>query len=390
MSTPEQIQRSEGPLPERGPAGPMARAATTYYNRPMIKKPTWKWYIPGYFWLGGIAGGAAVIGAGAELLGGDRHRSTVRHARYLTLALSLICPLLLITDLGHPLRFHHMLRIVKIASPLNIGTWILSLFGLTSGALAVKQFADDMTSIQQMARAVGTVTGSAKVRAGSRLLGFARLLPSRPLAMLHGLLGLCLGGYTGVLIAATAVPLWAAGGILMGPLFLATAFASGAAALALLGSTFGSKRGGAQRQVETIETVGLAAQLGLMTAYELMLPHQIRKPLHTGLWGYLYRFGALGCGTIAPLALRLATRWTGRQINEVLSTTASLLAFTGSLVERFALVEAGKLSAEDPIAYQELTRGAPGEAWPTPYEQARQAPKVPPYREHFVAPEVTG
>ncbi|HKB49113.1 MAG TPA: NrfD/PsrC family molybdoenzyme membrane anchor subunit, partial [Ktedonobacterales bacterium] len=116
---------------------------TTYYQRPMIKRPTWKWYIPLYFVLGGVAGGTALIGAAAELLGGPRHRSTVRHARYVGLAIAPLCAGLLIADLGRPSRFHHMLRIFKASSPLNVGTWILSLFGVTSGVLAARQATED-------------------------------------------------------------------------------------------------------------------------------------------------------------------------------------------------------------------------------------------------------
>ena len=45
----------EQTAPQDAPAG-----ATTYYKRPMIKRPTWQWYIPLYFFLGGLAGGAAL------------------------------------------------------------------------------------------------------------------------------------------------------------------------------------------------------------------------------------------------------------------------------------------------------------------------------------------
>ena len=66
----------------------------------MIKAPHWKWYVPGYFFIAGIAAGVAFFGALARFFGGRRHRVTVRHARYLALALSIICPVLLILDLG--------------------------------------------------------------------------------------------------------------------------------------------------------------------------------------------------------------------------------------------------------------------------------------------------
>ena len=56
---------------------------------------------------------------------------------------------------------------------------------------------------------------------------------------------------------------------------------------------------------------------------------------------------------------------------------AATLTLVAALAERFAIVEAGKVSADDPLAYQELTRGARGEARPTAEEQARKAPKMP-------------
>src|SRR5260221_336909 len=46
------------------------KAPPTYYGRPMIKRPTWSWFIPLYFFLGGIAGGGAAHGAGAAAVGG--------------------------------------------------------------------------------------------------------------------------------------------------------------------------------------------------------------------------------------------------------------------------------------------------------------------------------
>ena len=108
-------------------------SGVTYYEHPMIKKPTWRWYIPFYFFIGGLGGGVALIGGLADLFGGERHRATVRRARYIALVAALISPLLLIFDLGRPGRFHHMLGVFKASSPLSVGTWILLAFGLTSG-----------------------------------------------------------------------------------------------------------------------------------------------------------------------------------------------------------------------------------------------------------------
>ncbi|MFI5273718.1 MAG: NrfD/PsrC family molybdoenzyme membrane anchor subunit [Ktedonobacterales bacterium] len=344
-------------LPTTQPAMGAGAAPETYYGQPMIKKPMWRWYIPLYIFLGGVAGGSALIGSVAQLCGGPRHRATVRHARYLTLALAVICPLLLIFDLGRPRRFLHMLRVVKVSSPLNLGTWILAAFGITSGALAARQAAED-----------GFV-----LRREGPLGRLARALPAGPLALLHALLGTALGGYTGTLLAATAVPLWAAAGVLLGPLFLATSVASGAAALTLL-SLFGGRRGAAARgELEAVETAAALAQLGLVAARDALVPPRIAAPLRRGAWGGVFRFGAVAAGMAGPVGLRLAARLAGKRGSGAIAAAGATLTLAGALAERFALVEAGKISADDPLAYQALTAAAPGAARPLPREQAGRA-----------------
>jgi formate-dependent nitrite reductase membrane component NrfD len=394
MTAPQQAERMQaapteillpGLMDGRGaPTTGAPAQRTTYYGRPMIKRPTWRWFIPFYFFMGGVAGGAAVVGTAAELTGRERHRTTIRNARYLSVLLALLCPIPLIVDLGRPLRFHHMLRIIKVTSPLNIGTWILSLFGLTSGVLAAKQLAEDLSPVQEGGLQVATE------RKASPILRLLRAIPSGPFAVAHGLLGLGLGGYTGVLLAVTAVPLWAAAGILMGPMFLAATIASGASALLLLASLSRRSTSTEERELATAATLGIAGQLAATAAREALIPKRIHEPLEKGLWGNIYRYGAIVTGMVAPLSLRLAARLSGRRAGRTFSLIAALLSLTGTLAERFALVEAGKRSADDPIAYQELTQGAPGRARPTPAQVARKAPRTTPFKAYQVAPEPTG
>ncbi len=353
----------------RGDGARPAMRAATYYGRPMIKKPVWKWYIPVYFFLGGVAGGSALLGAVAELFGGRKHRSTVRHARYLTLALSLICPSLLILDLGRPARFHHMLRIFKGSSPLNVGTWILSSFGGVSGALAVHQAAED----------------GLLIRRESTLGRFVRAIPTVPLAAIHGLLGMALGGYTGALVAATAVPLWQSKGMLLGPTFLSEAVTSGAAALSLIDAAAGRSTVPAREEIENVDVVGSATQLGLMLTRLALMPSRVREPLVRGFWARIWQIGGVGVGLVSPVAVRLVLRLGGWHMGRALSIVTSTLSLAGGLAARFALVEAGKRSAEDPLAYQEITKGAPGEARPTPQQQAAKAPATPMWRGQVAA-----
>ena len=117
------------------PAGapfPQASPETGYYGIPLLKEPPWTWEIPLYFFVGGAAGAAAVIGAIADYTGADRE--LVQHARWIAAAGSVISPALLIADLGRPERFLAMLRVFKPQSPMSVGVW--TLLGFSSGAAA--------------------------------------------------------------------------------------------------------------------------------------------------------------------------------------------------------------------------------------------------------------
>ncbi|MCV5792012.1 polysulfide reductase NrfD, partial [Escherichia coli] len=81
--------------------------------------------------------------AAASLVGGDRARPTVRTARYVSFLAFLPCPPLLILDLGRPERFLHMLRVVKLRSPMSVGTWCLILFGGAATTSVAAQAAQD-------------------------------------------------------------------------------------------------------------------------------------------------------------------------------------------------------------------------------------------------------
>ncbi len=168
------------------PAGapfPQASPDTGYYGIPLLKQPPWTWEIPLYFFVGGAAGAAAVVGAIADYTGADR--KLVRDARWIAAAGSVLSPPLLISDLGRPMRFLNMLRVFKPQSPMSMGVWTLVGF---SGGAAAAAFAGYMRD---------------------------HFGPSLPLRVLENAgtaaslaFGLPFSNYTGVLIGATAVPVW--------------------------------------------------------------------------------------------------------------------------------------------------------------------------------------
>src|SRR2546426_1872823 len=106
------------------PAGspfPMASPDTGYYGIPLLKKSPWTWEIPLYFFVGGAAGAAAVVGAIADYTGADRR--LVRDARWIAAAGAIISPALLIADLGRPSRFLNIVAGFKVQSPASVGGW---------------------------------------------------------------------------------------------------------------------------------------------------------------------------------------------------------------------------------------------------------------------------
>jgi protein NrfD len=74
-----------------------------------VAPPQWEWYIVWYFFFGGIAGGAYVIGTLLRLFGSARDEGAARIAFLISFPTMVICPILLTLDLGHPVRFWHML-----------------------------------------------------------------------------------------------------------------------------------------------------------------------------------------------------------------------------------------------------------------------------------------
>src|SRR2546428_11190167 len=101
--------------------------------------PEWQWWILGYFFCGGIAGGSYALGTLLRFAGDPRDESAARIAFIASFIALIPCPIFLTLDLGQPLRFWHMLvdasdggLAFKFWSPMSVGSWALLLFGLFS------------------------------------------------------------------------------------------------------------------------------------------------------------------------------------------------------------------------------------------------------------------
>ena len=274
----------------------------SYYGRPVLKEPSWTWEIPTYFFTGGLAGASSALSLAAKLAG---HPRLARTALYVGAAADAVSPLLLVSDLGRPERFHHMFRVAKVTSPMNVGAWILLVSGGASNTAALLELAGRLKPVKIAAEVVAALAGP-------------------PLAT-----------YTGVLVADTAIPVWHDARRELPWLFGASACASaGAAACMLLDP---AEAGPARRLV-----VGAAAAEGaVMNAMELRL----------GETGEVYRRGAAGklawaARSLVGAGTLLLARRGGRSRRA--AAAGGALVCAGELCLRWSVYKAGFQSARDP------------------------------------------
>ena len=288
----------------------------TYYGLPVIKPPHWRWLIINYFFFGAVAGGSSVIAALGDLAGRDP--MAARAGRYVTFAAGAPAPILLILDLGRPERALNMFRVLKLKSPMSLGSWALGGLGLFASLSAGFELAGHLLDWKVPYRRQRTID----------LLGL-------PFALF-------VSGYTGVLLAATNVPLWARNYLLIGPTFVASAFSSSLAAISLALGPLGGKRETADRLARA-ETICLTAELGLLLAGLLRLG-RLGRPLTTGRYGLLFWPIAVVGGIITPLALHLKGPARFRPF-------AAVLTLAGGYAFRALIVLAGRESARRPEDY---------------------------------------
>ena len=283
---------------------------------PIINPPVWTWEVPLYFWFGGIAAGSSFVALACDLAGDEKSAAV---ARKVALGALMPSPPLLIMDLGRPERFYNMLRIFKPRSPMSMGAWALSAFG-----------------------------GLASAAVGADLLGRRR--EAKLLGGANAIVGGYLGSYTGVLLASTAVPVWGRSRLFLGPIFVSTATATGAAATRLALVATGLPVGHpTRRALGTVETGAMSAELLLSIVNERRLG-PLASGLETGRPGKIFK--AAKWAVRGGLALRFARERGGPGVHHL----ASLMYLAAGLLFRYAWVGAGRLSAQDDRAVAEMHR----------------------------------
>lgn len=276
---------------------------TSYYGQPIINRPVWQAPdIPGYLYLGGLAGASSVLAAGADLTGRVRLARDLKVAATGAVGLSLVA---LIHDLGRPARFLNMLRVFKPRSPMSVGSWLLSAYGTASAGAA-----------------------------GSALTGvFPRT--GRAATLGAALLGPAVAAYTAVLLSDTAVPAWHEAYRELPFLFTGSAAAS-AAGLALV-----TGRPADTAPARRAAVLAAATELGAETVLRRRLG-KLGEPYHEGKAGRLMRAAGILTGAGALGAATAGAR------SRAAAAGSGLALMAGSALSRFAVFQAGFVSADDP------------------------------------------
>ena len=273
----------------------------SYYGRPVIKAPVWKPEIPWYLFLGGLTGASATLAWVADVAG---NRRLGRNAGLICLAAGTGSPLLLIADLGVPARFLNMMRVFKVTSPMNVGSWILAATG-----------------------------GTAAVATAHETLGlFDRF--GRAARGLSALFGLPLATYTAALLSNTAVPVWHEARRELPFVFAGSAAASAGAAAAIVSPPTDAV------PARRLAVLGAAVEVATTRLMERRLG-ELGEPYRQGEAGMYARLAKrFSVAGAAVIALR------GRRHGGAIAGGALILA--GSVFQRWAIFKAGFQSANDP------------------------------------------
>ncbi len=285
--------------------------SSTYFSA----SPDWGWLIVLYFFFGGLAGGCFFTAALLDLFGRYEDRPLARLGYIIAFPCVILSAILLTIDLRRPLRFWHMLvesntfrPMFKYWSPMSVGSWALTIFGIFSLIAFLAALAD-------ADRLAWPVWRRARPPA---VAGYI-------VSIVGGVFGFYVAGYTGVLLAVTNRPIWS-DTPLLGMLFIVSAASISAALMILLAGRSRWAMPGVL-DLHRMDAWVVALELLVLIAMMITLGPVLRSWLD--LWGLLLVVGVIIVGMLLPLALSWRRNWLGG-LN--VTTTAALILIGGFLL----------------------------------------------------------
>ena len=285
----------------------------TFFTSP----PHFRWWIILYFFIGGISGGALLVASLLRLFGARQDIPYIRLGVFISFIGCVVSGILLIVDLGVPLRFWHMLiqnntgrPMFKWWSPMSVGAWGLLVCSFFAFVATLRALWDDR-------------------RLTWSTLEFLDRGPISHIGAIGGILGgLFLAGYTGVLLSVTNRPIWA-DSTWLGLLFLLSGISTAVAAMLLVSYLKGIRIESTEARLRRFDRIALILELIVLVIFVVSLGAVASVLLNA--WGILLLLGVAGLGILMPL-------WISRDAASRNVATASVLVLFGGLVLRMVVL----------------------------------------------------
>jgi hypothetical protein len=276
----------------------MPHAQRGYAKREPVKPVPWHGLVVWDMFANGLTTGLFLVATLCEFMWPDEFGPVARFAFPLALVFLTIDLVLLVLDLGDPLRFHHMLRVFKPSSPMSLGVWSLTAYSLPLGIVAVLGFLPETPVVET-------------VRKTAMLLG---IVPAFLSAV-----------YKGVLLSTSSQPGWRDARWL-GAYHTTGAIVLGAAEMILLALAMGLP----ETAVLLRDVLVIVLVVHLVPAMLLMLE---LRPAATRGHGPMFRrlaMASLVGGVLLPAAFAI--------VPGISLWVAVTLVFAGSFLARWLLV----------------------------------------------------
>ena len=295
---------------------------------------TWGPILAGYLFLGGLAGGAYMVGALTDLFKKDKYAVLSKSgilASFVSIVLGLV---LLVFDLK---RFKEVPLVILNAyrrfpgSIMTVGTWIITGFTLVSLVTVVLWYLDGWSLVRKIVEVIGVILGLATAAYTGILLSFARGVPFWNSGFLPWLFVLS-GLLTGLAISVLLIPI----------------------AAVFMPKAFGDFKNTWNATPEYLELVGYSDDLGIPMIFietAVMLLYLVTTPSTGIVWSgsgiSLYFYAYLLLALLMPLALtyynqKLAT--AGRHKTVIyLTLLTTVLVLVGGFLLRYVVLIGGQM-----------------------------------------------
>lgn len=288
-----------------------------------------------YLWLAGMGAGAFFAAFVIDRLSGGRQKPLLKMATLLAVPVTLIGVLLLVFDLGRPIRFWRLIaEFDHIGSAMWLGTWFL--FAFVACAVFM----------------IATWYGARYLRSEQARLSLARVADG--VSVIGAIFAVLVIVYTGVLLASTNQALWSSTFILPA-LFVTSAVSTGIALLIVtaLASRMATISKRMISRLAELDVLVIGVEMVILVAYTVWLgvtnlggAAEGLRVLIIGDAAPAFWTGAVALALLIPLALDIPS-W-GKEIRErgsatwIAIMTSSVAVIIGGLLLRMAVVQGGQ------------------------------------------------